>query len=61
VPTDPPLKQTENGLVAPANRAPVSEAPPPAPPALKEHTDLKTPQLPFGENVGVVTGVVAAQ
>lgn len=59
--TDLSLKQAENGHAAPANRVPVSEVPPPPPPAMKEHTDLKTPQLPFGENVGVVTGVVAAQ
>ncbi|EKM79958.1 hypothetical protein AGABI1DRAFT_113202 [Agaricus bisporus var. burnettii JB137-S8] len=61
VTTDLSLKQAENGHAAPANRVPVSEAPPPPPPAMKEHTDLKTPQLPFGENVGVVTGVLAAQ
>ncbi|KXN89469.1 Poly(A) polymerase pla1 [Leucoagaricus sp. SymC.cos] len=55
------LKSTENGhYTTPANLAPASEtlAPPPPP---KEHTDLKSPQLPFGESVAIATGAVAAQ
>jgi len=31
------------------------------PPLPKEQPDPKSPQLPFGENVAVVTGTVAAQ
>ncbi|KAF9450935.1 Poly(A) polymerase [Macrolepiota fuliginosa MF-IS2] len=59
--TDLPLKPTENGhRSTPVNLAPVSEALAPLPPP-KERPDLKSPQLPFGENVAVATGAVAAQ
>jgi len=59
--TDLPLKTTENGhRSTPVNLAPVSEALTPLPPP-KERPDLKSPQLPFGENVAVATGAVAAQ
>lgn len=57
--TDLPLKTAENGYVTAANLAPVSETLAPPPP--KEHTDLKSPQLPLGENAAVATDAVAAQ
>jgi poly(A) polymerase len=54
-----PHKSSENGHHATsANLAPVSDV---LTSQQKDHTDLKPPQLPFGENVAVATGTAAAQ
>lgn len=55
--SDIPLKFTENGSTGtPPNLSAVAEAFP-----SKDWSDKKSPQLPFGENVGVATGAIAAQ
>jgi len=58
-----PLQTTENGVVAiqPLSINPVAQPPGIYPPSMKEPADIKSPQLPFGENVAVATGVVGAQ
>ena len=72
VPSDLPLKLAENGVNGVgANGLPVATNvpfPSSLPAALteafsppKERADIKTPHLPFGENVGVATGALTAQ
>lgn len=54
--SDLPLKVTENG----ANN-PQSNLPPVAENYAKDRSEIRTPHLPFGENVAVATSAVAAQ
>ncbi|TFK43871.1 poly-A polymerase [Crucibulum laeve] len=55
-----PLKATENGgALIPAALSSVMETFDPFPP--KNTEDIKTPQLPFGENAAVATGAVGVQ
>ncbi|KAG7097409.1 hypothetical protein E1B28_004757 [Marasmius oreades] len=51
---EPPIKSSENGAIPPLPLTPVVDNATPA--HLKERTDFKSPQLPFGENVAVATG-----
>ncbi|KZP13435.1 polymerase [Athelia psychrophila] len=60
-----PLKLSGN-IATPAQPAAVNSIVTPVPdnlfaPTAKDAVDLKSPQLPFGENVAVATGVVSAQ
>lgn len=54
--SDLPLKVTENGASnPPSSLAPVAEH------FAKDRSEIRTPHLPFGENVAVATSAVAAQ
>jgi len=57
------LKPSENGvsIIQPLSINPAAEAPGIYPTSVKDSVDIKSPQLPFGENVAVATGVVGAQ
>ena len=54
--SDMPLKLTENGSSGTSNLPAVAESF-----TSKDWSDKKPPQLPFGENVAVATGAIAAQ
>jgi poly(A) polymerase len=54
--SDLPLKVTENG----ASNLP-SSLPPVVENYAKDRSEIRTPHLPFGENVNVATSAVAAQ
>jgi poly(A) polymerase len=58
-----PLQTTENGVavIQPLSINPAAQPLGIYPPSVKDPADIKSPQLPFGENVAVATGVVGAQ
>ncbi|TFY67657.1 hypothetical protein EVJ58_g1502 [Rhodofomes roseus] len=64
VPTSQPLKTSQNGTIASVNPAATPATVEPTPPSngiytvnVKDPSQIKSPQLPFGENVAVATGV----
>ncbi|KIM76376.1 hypothetical protein PILCRDRAFT_826372 [Piloderma croceum F 1598] len=58
-----PLQTTENGVgaIQPLSINPAAQSSSVYSSSVKDPTDIKSPQLPFGENVAVATSVVGAQ